>query len=128
MPYDHLIRLETLLPAFFTGAVAQGLDAAAPCAAQLSERPAKFFGLWPQKGAIQVGADADLAVLTPGVFRWDSAQAHDALNWSPYDGRQFSARVRRTYLGGQLAWDGADIQAHAGQGRYVRRGTSAWFR
>lgn len=120
--------LETLLPAFFTGAEAQGLDAAALCAAQLSERPAKFFGLWPQKGAIQVGADADLAVLTPGTFRWDSAHAHDGLNWSPYDGRQFSARVSRAYLRGKLAWDGTDVRAQAGQGRYVRRGTSAWFR
>jgi hypothetical protein len=56
--------LETLLPAFFTAAAARGLEAARLAAAQLSERPARFFGLWPHKGCIAPGADADLTVLT----------------------------------------------------------------
>ena len=45
---------------------------------------------------------ADLTVFSPGPAPWDSAEAHDGLNWSPYDGRMFAGRVTRTYLRGAL--------------------------
>jgi allantoinase len=119
--------LETLLPAFFTAARTRGLDAPALTAAQLSERPAKFFGLWPKKGAIRVGADADLTIFGGAPIVWDSAKAHDELNWSPFDGLEFAGRVRRTYVRGTLAWDGEAIVNRPGDGAYVPRGSSRWF-
>ena len=119
--------LETLLPAFYTSADERGLDAAVLCADQLSARPAKFFGLWPRKGAIRIGADADISVLSPESHVWDSALAHDALNWSPFDGRRFNGRVTATFVRGALAWDGQEVIATPGSGRYVRRGDSSWF-
>jgi allantoinase len=119
--------LETLLPAFFTGAADRGLPAARLTAAYLSARPAKFFGLWPRKGAIVPGADADLTVFSPGPMQWDSRAAHDDLNWSPFDGLTFAGRVTRTYVDGRLAWDGHDIVNAPGAGQYVRRGDSHWF-
>uniref|UniRef100_UPI003101A4EC dihydroorotase n=1 Tax=Neorhizobium sp. EC2-8 TaxID=3129230 RepID=UPI003101A4EC len=119
--------LETLLPAFYTAAGNRGLDAATITVEQLCERPAKFFGLWPEKGAIRIGADADLAILSRAPQIWNSAKAHDELNWSPFDGREFSVRVAHTYLGGKLAWDGAAVTNQPGSGQYVRRGASHWF-
>lgn len=119
--------VETLLPAFYTAAESRGLDAAALTVEQLCERPAKFFGLWPEKGAIRIGADADLAILSDKEQVWDAAKAHDELNWSPFDGRTFSVTVTRTYLAGALAYDGTDIVNKPGSGRYVRRGPSHWF-
>ncbi|CAH1691789.1 Allantoinase [Hyphomicrobiales bacterium] len=119
--------LETLLPAFYTAAEKRGMNAAAITVEQLCERPAKFFGLWPQKGAIRIGADADFVILAPETYAWDSSKAHDELNWSPFDGREFSIRVKRTYLAGKLAFDGKDVVNQPGSGRYVRRGTSHWF-
>lgn len=119
--------LETLLPAFFTGAEIRGYDAAMMTVEQLCERPAKFFGLWPQKGALQVGADADIAIIKAEPQTWDASKAHDALCWSPFDGREFSIRVARTYVGGRLAWDGTDIVNAPGDGEYVMRGASSWF-
>lgn len=119
--------LETLLPAFFTEAQARGFDAVALTAAQLCERPARFFGLWPRKGAIAVGADADLTVFSPGPVAWDSAGAHDGLNWSPYDGRTFAGRVTRTYLRGAVAWDAETVLARPGQGVYIPRLPTRWF-
>lgn len=119
--------LETLLPAFYTAADNRGLDAAAITVEQLCERPAKFFGLWPEKGAIRIGADADLAILSRTPQIWDSSKAHDELNWSPFDGREFSVTVARTYLAGKLAWDGASVTNRPGSGQYVRRSASHWF-
>jgi allantoinase len=119
--------LETLLPCFYTAAEQRGLDAASLTAEMLCERPARFFGIWPQKGGIQLGADADFAILKNEPQIWDSAKAHDDLNWSPFDGRTFSVTVDRTYLRGQLAWDGEKVCNAAGDGGYVRRGDSNWF-
>ena len=117
--------LETLLPAFFTAAGLRGFNAAALTAAQLSERPARFFGL-SGKGAIAAGKDADFVVLESGSFDWDEARAHDGLRWSPFHGETFAAKVAATYLRGELVWDGTDIINTAGSGRYITRGRSRW--
>ncbi|GAA4334489.1 amidohydrolase family protein [Variovorax defluvii] len=119
--------LETLLPAFYTGAEQRGLDAAVLTVQQLCERPAKFFGLWPKKGAIRLGADADLAILSKRSQVWNSERAHDELRWSPFDGRAFSVTVSRCYLRGALAWDGEDVINVPGSGQYVPRGKTSWF-
>lgn len=119
--------LETLLPAFYTAADERGLDAASLTVEQLCERPAKFFGLWPQKGAIRIGSDADLAVISRTPQTWDAGKAHDELCWSPFDGRRFNITVSRTYLSGQLAFDGETVLNQPGDGCYVRRGQSHWF-
>lgn len=119
--------LETLLPAFYTAADSRNLDAAAITVEQLCERPAKFFGLWPQKGAIRVDGDADITILSRTSQVWDSSKANDELNWSPFDGREFSVKVVRTYLGGQLAWNGETVLNSPGSGQFVRRGSRNWF-
>ncbi|ANY84388.1 dihydroorotase (plasmid) [Microvirga ossetica] len=119
--------METLLPAFFTAAKDRGTDAARMTADQLSARPSRFFGLYPQKGVLQAGADADIAIFEEAETVWDSSRAQDGLRWSPYDGRRFAGRVARTYLGGQLAYDGTSVVNTPGDGRFVARGTSKWF-
>lgn len=119
--------LETLLPAFYTAAESRGLDAAAITVEQLCERPARFFGLWPEKGSLRIGSDADITVLSRTPQVWDSSRAHDELNWSPFDGREFSVTVSRTYLGGNIAFDGSAVVNQPGAGQYVRRGHSHWF-
>ena len=88
-----------------------------------AERPARFHGLWPRKGAIRVGSDADLLIMQPGTFPFDEAAIQDrsAMRWSPYHGRTMRARVAATLLRGQLVWDGAQVLAQPGTGRFIRR-------
>jgi len=117
--------LETLVPAFYTGLVARGERAPEQAAAYLAERPAKFFGLWPQKGALAVGADADLMVLEEGAFVYDSKRAHDDLNWSPFDGQTFAVQVIATFVRGVPAFDGSQVVGSPGQGRFVPRRPAA---
>ena len=113
--------LETLVPAFYGALAQRRAEPIRDLALYLAERPARFFGLWPQKGALAVGADADIVVLAPDDAPYDSAQAHDGLNWSAYDGMRFGVRVAATFLRGRPAWDGAAVLTAPGDGRYLPR-------
>ncbi len=114
--------LQTLVPAFFTDLVGRTEHPERVVAAYLAERPARFFRLWPRKGALAVGADADIAVLRPGLVDFDATATEDGLNWSPYDGETFSAAVVATFLRGRMIWNGTDIVATPGEaGRFVPR-------
>jgi allantoinase len=88
-----------------------------------AERSARMHGLWPRKGALRVGSDADVCVMERGDFVFDEASIQDRpeMCWSPYNGRTMRARVAATYLRGRLIWDGATVLAKPGDGRFVRR-------
>lgn len=114
--------LETLLPGFYTGLKARGRgDAMQMCARYLSEGPARFFGLWPRKGALAVGMDADVTVLTLGDWTYDAGAARDELQWSPFHGTTFAGRVTSTYLRGTVVLDHLDLISQAGIGRFCPR-------
>jgi len=88
-----------------------------------AERTARFHGLYPKKGAIRVGSDADFAVMEPGEFTFDESTIQDRedARWSPYNGRPMKARVAATFLRGACIWDGGSVLARPGQGRFVPR-------
>ena len=88
-----------------------------------AERPARFHGLYPKKGALRIGADADLLVLERGAFTFDEASIQDRADakWSPYHGRAMQARVAATWLRGACIWDGTTVLARPGTGRFVPR-------
>ena len=88
-----------------------------------AERSAKLHGLWPKKGAIRIGSDADICVLERGDFTFDEATIQDRpeMRWSPYHGRKMRARVAATWLRGQQIWDGTAVLAKPGSGQCVRR-------
>ena len=67
-----------------------------------AERPARFHGLYPKKGALRVGADADLLVMEEGDFTFDARDIQDQedAKWSPYDGMKVKGRVAATWLRG----------------------------
>jgi allantoinase len=88
-----------------------------------AERSAKLHGLYPKKGAIRIGSDADLLVLERADYAFDEASIVDRpeLRWSPYHGRRMRARVAATVLRGRTIWDGARVLATPGSGRFVKR-------
>jgi allantoinase len=88
-----------------------------------AERSAKLHGLWPRKGALRVGSDADLCVLQRGDFVFDEAAIVDRpeLRWSPYHLRRMRAKVAATLLRGRIVWDGTQVLARPGDGRFIRR-------
>lgn len=105
----------------YTSFVASGLMTAAQMSRLLSENPAKLFGMWPRKGQLAQGADADIAVWDPRA-RWviRAEAQHQNVDYTPYEGFEAAGRARAVYVGGQLAAkDGEPSGASAG--RYVKR-------
>jgi allantoinase len=89
----------------------------------LAEAPARHFGLYPQKGAIRIGADADFAVAERGSWKIDEARQHsERAPWSPYHGLPISLRIAATYLRGRKIFDGEQVIARPGDGRFLRPG------
>jgi allantoinase len=120
--------VQTLLPAFYDAAVvARGMDPSR-FVRQIATNPAKIFGLYPRKGTIAVGGDADLVLLDP-ARRWEVRDA-DALHrqrWTPYAGKTLTGRVVRTLRRGETVYDdattgGARVPSAPGSGRFLPRG------
>ncbi len=87
----------------------------------MSENPAKLFGMWPEKGRLAAGADADVCVWDPSA-RWtiEAAAQHQAVDYTPWEGFEAHGRAKLVYVNGVLAAeDGEPTGAVAG--RYVPR-------
>jgi dihydroorotase-like cyclic amidohydrolase len=84
-------------------AVARGHLAYEDVVRVYSERPAQIYGLWPRKGRVAVGADADLVLVDPTARR--TLRNEDVLSkagWTPFAGRTVRGGVVQTYLRGTL--------------------------
>jgi allantoinase len=121
-PRAGLTGLQSFAPLMYTLLAERGLPPTL-MALYCAERPARFHGLFPKKGAIRVGCDADLVVLEKGDFTFDAREIRDRedARWSPYDGRAMQARVAATWLRGACIWDGKEVLAKPGTGRFVPR-------
>ncbi|MGH2850755.1 MAG: dihydroorotase [Solirubrobacteraceae bacterium] len=106
--------VELIVPLIFDAFGAQAV------ARLLCEAPARRFGLWPRKGSLAPGADADVMVVDPeGEWVVDPGALVTPAGWSPYSGRRLRGRVIAAFSRGVQVWDGARVTAPAGHGRFV---------
>ena len=108
--------------------VATGRITLSRMAELLSTNPAKLFGMYPQKGVIAVGSDADLTIWDPYSSGVISAQTnHSACDYDPYEGVSVSGQVESVLLNGELAIHDRRLLAEK-RGRFVHRGPSQFWR
>jgi dihydropyrimidinase/dihydroorotase len=118
-------RVEAHLPVLLTAGVAEGRLSIERLAQVTALNPARLWGLYPRKGAIQVGADADVTVVDMTKrLRLGPEHIQSASGWSLYEGTEFTGWPVATVLRGQLAaeWSGDRCSvADDVRGRYVAR-------
>ena len=89
--------------------------------AYLSENPARLYGMYPKKGAIKAGSDADLVVFDPrGRGMISASQCHSKCGYSPFENVRTNGRIEKVYLRGKLAYSDGEIILE-NSGKYVMR-------
>lgn len=114
--------VEARIPVLFSEGVMQGRITLERFVALTSTNPAKLFGLYPKKGCLAVGSDADLILIDPAA---DSihrhSEMHDACDYSPYEGMKLKGKLTMTLLRGQIVAKDGQFLGHAGQGQFLHR-------
>lgn len=112
----------------YTTGVAAGRITAHQMVRLLSEQPAKLFGMYPRKGALSVGSDADIVIFDPEYTgRITAAAQRQAVDYTPYEGFETRGRVETVLLSGETAVEAGQVIA-PGRGRFVHRGPSEFWR
>jgi dihydropyrimidinase len=89
-----------------------------------STAAAKIFGLFPRKGTIAVGSDADLVIFDPNREQIISAKTHHMrVDYSAYEGRKVRGVVEAVLSRGRVIVENGAFKGKAGEGRFLRRGS-----
>jgi dihydropyrimidinase len=92
---------------------------------KLSTNPARIMGLYPRKGAIMVGADADLVIIHPTATRTVTPSAMETnADWSPYEGWELAGFARTTLSRGEVIVDQYAVVGREGRGQWLPRTTA----
>ncbi|MFI8368968.1 dihydropyrimidinase [Streptomyces sp. NPDC085466] len=85
--------------------------------------PARMFGIYPQKGTIAPGADADIVIYDPHATQVLSAETHHMnVDYSAYEGKGITGQVETVLSRGEVVVDQRKYVGHAGHGVFVPRG------
>ncbi len=117
--------VETRLTTIYDGGVRSGRISLNRLVELTATAPAKLFGLFPRKGTIAVGSDADLVLFDAGRPHVISAATqHGNCDFTLFEGREVTGTVHRVLLRGEVIVDGEAWLGRTGAGQYVARGES----
>jgi dihydroorotase-like cyclic amidohydrolase len=108
--------VETFLPAIFTAFAKRGY-AVTDFVNFTTANPARLFGLYPRKGAIAVGSDADIAIVDDSdTWTIDPSTFRSQAQYSPYAGHEVTAHVDLTMVRGKVVFENGEVVGGAGDG------------
>lgn len=120
--------LETMLPIVATEAIYRRGMNLSQLVQAMSANPAKILGLYPRKGAIQIGSDADLVLLETNGSRIIDGQALEFYDqkakWSPYHGKEVKVFPTCTIIRGKVIYENGDVVGPLGYGTYITHSAS----
>jgi dihydropyrimidinase len=113
--------IETRLPLLYSEGVLSGRISVERFVELTATNPAKLYGLYPRKGTIEVGSDADLVI-------WDESRdititnrlLHHNVDYTPYEGMRIRAWPALTLSRGEVVWDGRVPRAAPGRGQFLK--------
>jgi dihydropyrimidinase len=116
--------VETRMALLFDGGVAQGRISASRWVELTATAPAKIMGLFPRKGTIAVGSDADIVVWDPKATQTLSAKTHHMrVDYNPYEGRKVKGRPTVVLSRGEVIVQDGTFRGKKGRGRFLKRGS-----
>ena len=114
--------IEHRLSLIYSGGVHAGRFSVNRFVELVATTPAKLFGLYPRKGAIAVGSDADLVIFDPHTEQVISAATHHMrVDYSMFEGIKVTGMARQVFSRGRLVIDRGKFVGKAGQGEFIRR-------
>ncbi|AHG19302.1 phenylhydantoinase [Chania multitudinisentens RB-25] len=119
---NGLPGVENRMTLLFSHGVASGRISPSRFVELTSTRPAQLFGLWPQKGCLEPGADADLVLFEPQLQQTIQHQhLHDNADYSPYEGFSCQGWPVLTLCRGEIVAKQGHFTGRAGYGRFIHR-------
>jgi dihydropyrimidinase len=119
---NGLPGLETRLPLLFSEAVGRRRLTIESFVALTASNPARLFGLYPRKGTVAIGSDADLAIWDPELEVTIAAdRLHDAMDYSAYEGMTVRGWPVVTISRGDIIWANGEVHGCAGRGQFLER-------
>ena len=120
--------VEPRMEVLFDGGVNQGRIGVNRFVEITSTTPAKMFGLYPQKGTIAVGSDADIVVFDPNEKHVISVDnQHMRVDYSAYEGLEVTGKVKCVLTRGRIIVENGEYLGNPGDGRYLKRGTNQYL-
>lgn len=114
-------NLETLLPMLYSEGVAAGRISLERFVQVIATNPARLFGLYPRKGTIAVGSDADLCILDPKARRvLSGTELHSAADLELFEGTEAIGWPAYTISRGEVVYERGTIVGRPGHGQFVR--------
>ena len=114
--------LEDRMPLLWTAGVATGRLTREEFVAVTSANIARILNIYPRKGAVAIGSDADLVVWDPAAHKTISAKAQASrIDYNVFEGFSCTGGPAVTLSRGRIAWKDGNLRAEKGDGRYVER-------
>jgi len=119
---NGLPGVQDRMPILWTYGVRAGRISANQFVAYMSTNPAKIFGLYPRKGALLPGSDADLVIWDPEKkVKYGAAMSHHRTDYNLYEGWELTGYPEKVFLRGRLIVDGEEWKGKAGGGEFLKR-------
>jgi dihydroorotase-like cyclic amidohydrolase len=115
--------VETIVPVIVSEGYNKGRISLARLVEILSTNPAKHYGLYPKKGSLQIGADADLTIIDLEK-EWEirAANMHNKAKYTSFEGIQLKGKPVKTIVRGHVVYDDG-IVGKPGYGMFIKRQT-----
>jgi dihydropyrimidinase len=115
-------NVESLVGMLFSEGVRTGRLSVSRFVSLISTTPAKLFGLWPRKGTITVGADADFTVIDPErLMKIESPRMQSRSDFDPYEGFEAKGWPVQTIVRGNVVVSDGELAVERGYGELIRR-------
>ena len=117
--------VEERLPVLYSEGVAKGRITLTQLVRLACTGPSRLYGLYPQKGTLQPGADADVVILDPnGTRTLTQTELHSAADYTCYEGMELQGKIDLVLSHGEVIVQDNQFLGRKGAGRYLKRGRS----